>query len=219
MKKYLLILIVAIFCLPNVSSAQQYGTPGYYGEQIHPRQSALAEIWAAGKYGGALTSYDWGRPNLRKNHKKDGKISLDPVEYIKPIEEVVDGTTGTATLRWSDGSSYVGETYRTTLHGTGTMTYSDKGKYHGQWKYSHRDGIGTMVYPDGSKYCGTWERDLPNGNGTFQTPEGITFTVNFENGIPHGKGVIQDLDGRKYTARWVRGKLKAKSIKPLEEKK
>ena len=152
-----------------------------------------------------------------KTIKKDGKISLDPVEYIKPIEEVVDGTTGTATLRWSDGSSYVGETYRTTLHGTGTMTYSDKGKYHGQWKYSHRDGVGTMVYPDGSKYCGSWERDLPNGNGTFQTPEGIMYTVNFENGIPHGKGVIQDLDGRKYSARWVRGKLKEKSIKPLEE--
>ena len=75
-----------------------------------------------------------------------------------------------------------------------------------------------MVYPDKSKYVGSWERDLPNGNGTFQTPEGITFTVNFENGVPHGKGVIQDLDGRMYSARWVRGKLKEKSIKPLEEK-
>ena len=74
-----------------------------------------------------------------------------------------------------------------------------------------------MVYPDGSKYVGLWERDLPNGKGTFQTPEGITFTTTFENGLPHGKGVIQDLDGRKYTARWKDGKLKEKSIKPLEE--
>ena len=219
MKRYLLLLVIAIFCLPNNSFAQQYGTPGYYGEQIHQRQSALANIWAAGKYGGALTPYDWGRPNLRKNHKKDGKISLDPVEYIKPIEEVVDGTTGTATLRWADGSSYVGETYRTTLHGTGTMIYPDKGKYHGQWKYSHRDGIGTMEYADGSKYVGEWVRDLPNGSGTFINPEGIAFTGKFKDGIPHGKCVMQDLDGRKYAARWVRGVLKEKSIKPYKEKK
>ena len=219
MKRYLLLLVLAIYCLPNVSSAQNYGTPGYYGERIRSGESALASIWSAGKYGGALTPYDWGRPNLRKNHKKDGKISLDPVEYIKPIEEVVDGTTGTATLRWSDGSSYVGETYRTTLHGTGTMTYPDNGKYHGQWKYSHRDGIGTMEYADGSKYVGEWVRDLPNGSGTFINPEGIAFTGKFKDGIPHGKCVMQDIDGRKYTARWYHGKLREKSIKPLEEEK
>ena len=219
MKRYLLLLVLAIFCLPNNSFAQNYGTPGYYGERIRSGESALASIWSAGKYGGALTPYDWGRPNLRKNHKKDGKISLDPVEYIKPIEEVVDGTTGTATLRWSDGSSYVGETYRTTLHGTGTMTYPDNGKYHGQWKYSHRDGIGTMEYADGSKYVGEWVRDLPNGSGTFINPEGIAFTGKFKDGIPHGKCVMQDIDGRKYTARWYHGKLREKSIKPLEEKK
>ena len=201
MKRYLLLLVIAIFCLPNNSFAQQYGTPGYYGERINSRESTLASIWSAGKYGGALTPYDWGRPNLRKNHKKDGKISLDPVEYIKPIEEVVDGTTGTATLRWADGSSYVGKTYRTTLHGMGTMIYPDKGKYHGQWKYSHRDGIGTMEYADGSKYVGEWVRDLPNGSGTFINPEGIAFTGKFKDGIPHGKCVMQDIDGRKYTAR------------------
>ena len=219
MKRYLFLLVIAMFCLPNVSSAQNYGTPGYYGERIRSGESALASIWSAGKYGGALTPYDWGRPNLRKNHKKDGKISLDPVEYIKPIEEVVDGTTGTATLRWSDGSSYVGETYRTTLHGTGTMTYPDNGKYHGQWKYSHRDGIGTMEYADGSKYVGEWVRDLPNGSGTFINPEGIAFTGKFKDGIPHGKCVMQDIDGRKYTARWYHGKLREKSIKPLKEEK
>ena len=89
--------------------------------------------------------------------------------------------------------------------------------YRGQTYYGEIKGIGTMVYPDKSKYVGSWERDLPNGNGTFQTPEGITFTVNFENGVPHGKGVIQDLDGRMYSARWVRGKLKEKSIKPLKK--
>ncbi len=111
-------------------------------------------------------------------------------------EITIDEATGDATIKWADGAMYRGQTY-----------------------YGEIKGIGTMVYPDKSKYVGSWERDLPNGQGTFQTPEGITFTTTFENGVPHGKGVIQDLDGRLYSARWVRGVLKEKSIKPLEEKK
>ena len=113
----------------------------------------------------------------------------------KPSAEItVDEATGITTITWNDGAMYRGQTY-----------------------YGEIKGVGTMVYPDKSKYVGSWERDLPNGNGTFQTPEGVTFTVNFENGVPHGKGVIQDLDGRMYSARWVRGKLKEKSIKPLKK--
>lgn len=139
------------------------------------------------------------------------------VSYLRAAEVSTDEATGLSTLSWADGSSYVGEIYRTVFHGMGTMIYPDKGKYHGQWKYSYRDGIGTMEYADGSKYVGEWVRDLPNGSGTFINPEGIAFTGKFKDGIPHGKCVMQDLDGRKYTARWVRGVLKEKSIKPLEE--
>ena len=141
------------------------------------------------------------------------------VSYLRAAEVSTDEATGLTTLSWADGSSYVGEIYRTVFHGMGTMIYPDKGKYHGQWKYSHRDGIGTMEYADGSKYVGEWVRDLPNGSGTFINPEGIAFTGKFKDGIPHGKCVMQDLDGRKYAARWVRGVLKEKSIKPYKEKK
>ena len=205
MKKYLLILIVAIFCLPNIANAQ------FTSFSIGPTTTGEREMRDQNrrnnKFFGESKAYQFAK-------KKKPRINR---VYLLAIENTTDEATGLTTLRWNDGSSYVGEIYRTVFHGTGTMTYPDNGKYYGQWKYSYRDGVGTMVYPDGCKYCGSWERDLPNGNGTFQTPEGITFTVNFENGVPHGKGVIQDLDGRMYSARWVRGKLKEKSIKPLKE--
>ncbi len=212
MKRYLLLLVLAIFCLPNNSFAQNYGTPGYYGEQIRSGESALASIWAAGKYGGT-SDFSWSTNTL----KSAKKPRINRV-YLLAIENTTDEATGLTTLRWNDGSSYVGEIYRTVFHGTGTMTYPDNGKYHGQWKYSHRDGIGTMEYADGSKYVGEWVRDLPNGSGTFITPAGIAFTGKFKDGIPHGKCVMQDIDGRKYTARWYYGKLREKSIKPLAEK-
>lgn len=211
MKKILFLIVAAIFCLPSESFAQ-YSPVFINVDEGYQAAGSERRDWNL-----MATSSIWKRSNLRNNHKSGGRIHLNPVEYIKPIEEVIDETTGTATLRWADGSSYVGETYRTTLHGTGTMTYPDNGKYYGQWKYSHRDGIGTMVYPDGSKYIGSWVRDVPNGQGTFINPEGVAFSCNFKNGVPHGKCIMQDLDGRKYTARWVRGKLRKRSIKPLEE--
>ncbi len=50
-------------------------------------------------------------------------------------------------------------------------------------------------------------------------PDGLAYSANFVNGLPHGKGVVEDADGNKFSARWVYGKLKAKSLKPLEEEK
>ena len=183
MKKYLLILIVAIFCLPNIANAQftRFG--------IGPTTTGEREM------------RDQNRRNNKffgesKAYRSDYKNRYTMIYYRHAAESVTDETTGMTTITWNDGAAYQGQTY-----------------------YGEIKGVGTMVYPDKSKYVGSWERDLPNGKGTFQTPEGIMFTVNFESGLPHGKGVIQDLDGRMYSARWVRGKLKEKSIKHLEEEK
>ncbi len=201
MKKYVLILIVAIFCLPSEGFAQLTTWEREMLDQRRFNEKFFGD----------------GESKAYRSAKKK-KPRINRVRLLA-IENTTDEATGLTTLRWDDGSSYVGETYRTVFHGMGTMIYPDKGKYHGQWKYSHRDGIGTMEYADGSKYVGKWVRDLPNGEGTFINPEGIAFSGTFKNGVPHGKGIIQDLDGRKYSARWVRGVLKEKSIKPLKEKK
>ena len=207
MKKYLLILIVAIFCLPNESFAQLNSI--YMSDYVWNANATVGMPYVSVK----------DILKQQKQLEQQKTIKKDQVKKLKVVEESIDKATGISTIRWEDGSSYVGETYLTVFHGMGTMIYPDKGKYHGQWKYDHRDGIGTMEYADGSKYVGKWVRDLPNGEGTFINPEGIAFSGTFKNGVPHGKCVMQDLDGRKYTARWVRGKLKEKSIKPLKEKK
>ncbi len=186
MKRFLLLLVIAIFCLPI--QAKRPGDPA----NISPADHWTNQMLQSGTYM-PKHKYNTSKGTMAGRHI----ISVPIPKKTEPkhaIEVNIDEAMGMATIRWDDGSAYQGQTY-----------------------YGEIKGIGTMVYPDKSKYVGSWERDLPNGNGTFQTPEGITFTVNFENGIPHGKGVIQDLDGRLYSARWVRGVLKEKSIKPLEE--
>ncbi len=213
MKKYLLILIVAILCLPSESFAQNYGTPGYYGEQIRSGESALASIWAVGKYGGT-DGFNWN-----SKQKKPRKTTTPITKGDLVAEMTKDTETGLTTVRWNNGAVYVGEINYGEISGTGTMIYPDSSKYQGQWKNDRFHGVGTIEYADGSAYCGQWENGDPNGQGTFLTPEGVKYTAEFKDGKPRGKCIIQDKDGRLYSARWVRGVLKEKSIKPLKEKK
>ena len=187
MMKYLIATIV-LSCISINGFAQESG-PDWGRDPWHKLSNVTPE-----------STWNSMMPSLSDHFKKDfpskSKTATTPRKaLLYAVENTTDEVTGQTTVRWSDGSSFIGIT------NSGAML------------------VGTMTYADGSKYVGPWVRNMPNGKGTFQTPEGIMYTVNFENGVPHGKGVIQDLDDRKYTARWVRGKLKEKSIKPLEEKK
>ncbi len=178
-----MVLIVAILCLPNIAKAQ------FTSFGIRPTTTWEREAEMQRK----RTPDSFQHPKSYRNQME--RYKLPPkIFYMKPVETIKDETTGNTTIRWADGSSYVGQT------ADGKIC-----------------GIGTMIYPDGSRYCGSWKRELPNGEGTFITPEGIAFTGKFKDGVPHGKCIMQDVDGRKYSARWVRGVLKEKSIKPIEE--
>jgi hypothetical protein len=211
MKKYLLILIVAIFCLPSEGFAQMPSS----SETIDPSQGAMASTWFVGKYGGT-DGFNWNsKPKkIRKTKSPITKESL-------VAEMTTDPETGITTVRWNNGAVYVGEIYYAELNGKGTMTYVDGSKYIGNWSKDRRWGIGSMYYANGDVYHGEWMWNVPQGQGTFITAEGVAFTGKFEDGIPRGKCIIQDVDGRKYTARWGwgTGKLRKHSIRPLKEKK
>ena len=211
MKKYLLILIVAIFCLPSEGFAQMPSS----SETIDPSQGAMASTWFVGKYGGT-DGFNWNsKPKkIRKTKSPITKESL-------VAEMTTDPETGITTVRWNNGAVYVGEIYYAELNGKGTMTYVDGSKYIGNWSKDRRWGIGSMYYANGDVYHGEWMWNVPEGQGTFITAEGVAFTGKFEDGIPRGKCIIQDVDGRKYKARWGwgTGKLRKHSIRPLKEKK
>ena len=211
MKKYLLILIVAIFCLPSEGFAQMPSS----SETIDPSQGAMASTWFVGKYGGT-SGFDWNS-KPKKIRKTKSPITTESLV----AEMTTDPETGITTVRWNNGAVYVGEIYYAELNGKGTMTYVDGSKYIGNWSKDRRWGIGSMYYANGDVYHGEWMWDLPFGQGTFITAEGVAFTGKFEDGIPRGKCIIQDVDGRKYKARWGwgTGKLRKHSIRPLKEKK
>ena len=149
-------------------------------------------------------------------YRKTPKYPITKGDLV--AEMTKDTETGLTTVRWNNGAVYVGEINYGEISGTGTMIYPDSSKYQGQWKDDRFHGVGSMVCADGSKYTGEWHLGKPHGQGTFINAEGVAFTGKFKDGEPHGKCIIQDTDGQLYKARWYYGKLRKRSIKPLEEK-
>ena len=210
MKKILFLLVAAIFCLPiKADPPRNLHQFAIGAENINKRENRYMIDQAKG------TKYAYARGQVKYAAKHQ-----QPRTTIKhAIEVVIDEVTGITTVRWDDGSTYVGETYYGEIKGTGTMTFADGSKYQGQWKNDRFHGVGTFEYADGSAYCGQWENGDPYGYGTFINADGVKYTAKFDEGIPSGKCIIQDVDGCKYTGRWSSGILLKRSIKPYKEKK
>jgi hypothetical protein len=77
-----------------------------------------------------------------------------------------------------------------------TIKYKDGSKYVGQISNGKRNGTGTMYYTNGDKYSGKWKNDYYNGKGTYKFDEGITLKGTFnKNGLVNGKYMYYDDDG------------------------
>ena len=213
MKKYLLILIVAILCLPNEGFAQESG-PDWGRDPwtiiTHGTSTPLHIV----PHPKSLLSYNHNAYRREKRY-----IKVPCAISLRLAEVVADPETNVNTARWIDGSEYVGDIHKGVIKGKGTMKYSEGGKYVGDWAEGRRWGVGLMHYSNGDMYSGKWMWDLPHGKGTFITTDGFVMTGKFKSGVPHGKFIMQAPDGRKYSARWIDGELKEDSIKPLKEKK
>ncbi len=199
MKKYLFLLLAAIFCLPSIGFAQFYST--IFGKEAKRQRSISIPF----------------NFSERSNPAKKEKIKVPTINIHTAIELSIDEATGKTTARWEDGSTFDGYTYYGQINREGTITFADGSKYHGEWRFDRFHGVGTMEYADGSKYHGQWSFGKPDGQGTIIEPNGVKITLKFDEGVPRGKCIIQDVDGRLYTGRWSSGILREKSIKPLEE--
>ena len=203
MKRYLLLLVIAMFCLPNNSFAQFYST--IFGDDAK-RQRSIS------------IPFHFSEHRTEQKTKKF-KEPVPSINIHTAIELSIDKATGKTTARWEDGSVFVGFTYYGQINREGTITFADGSKYHGGWRSDRFHGVGTMEYADGGKYIGQWSWGKPHGQGTIIEPNGVKITAKVDEGRPRGKCIIQDVDGRLYTGRWSSGLLREKSIKPLEEEK
>jgi hypothetical protein len=79
--------------------------------------------------------------------------------------------SGQGTLRWADGTKYVGEFRDDLMNGQGTYT-SAEFNYVGGFSNSKFSGQGTYSWANGTKYVGEFRDNLMNGQGTMFAPDG-----------------------------------------------
>ncbi len=180
MKRYLILFIVAIFCLPSESFAQQYGRLPYdYSEHIYPRESALAKIWADGKYG----ETKWGRNNPARIFTQEGAKSI----HVTKI--TMDETTGLATAYWEDGAVYRGQVYLEEIRGIGTIVNPDGSQFSGEWKWNLPNGKGTFVDANGVAFTVNFIGGVPHGKGVIQDLDGLLYSARWVRGVLKEKSI------------------------------
>ena len=119
---------------------------------------------------------------------------------------------GFGTFDWADGTKYVGNWSKNTIHGYGEYHWPDLRSYKGEWKMNKLHGKGLYSWPDGRSYDGQYTDDKKQGWGTYIWPEqdgkpGKKYEGYWYNGKQHGTGVLTaQKDGEPQIGIWEKGK-------------
>jgi hypothetical protein len=131
---------------------------------------------------------------------------------------------GQGTMRYDNGTIYVGHWLNGEMNGQGTMRYANS-YYEGEWQNAQRHGNGRFVLADGEIQEGTWSQNnlihgrirRPDGSvyeghwlngsltqGRITYPNGTWYEGSFQNGVPHGHGIMH-ANGDTYDGEWFSG--------------
>ena len=169
MNRFLLLLVLAIFCLPNIANAQDLSL----NVQKEAKRQRLMMHKNSDGGRGAYSAYI-AAAKIRQQKIEQQEAYLN----AKPSAEItVDEATGITTITWGDGAMYRGQTYYGEIKGVGTMVYPDGSKYCGQWERDLPNGYGTMLYPDGLAYSANFVNGLPHGKGVVEDADGNKFSA------------------------------------------
>ncbi|KAF0689517.1 Aste57867_19020 [Aphanomyces stellatus] len=135
-----------------------------------------------------------------------------------PADVVYDGSeenglrSGSGTLMFANGDSYVGEFLRGFRHGRGTYTYLKGARvYEGEWRRSLRHGHGKEVWRHGERivwsYDGAYVDDKKHGVGVERKATQGTYSGTFVNDVKEGSGVMTWPNGDTYDGQWQDGRM------------
>ena len=106
------------------------------------------------------------------------------------------------TIRFDDGSWYLGEIADSLFNGHGKMVYADSTVYEGEWKDGLWDGKGKVLFPDGDSYEGEFKEHKFSGYGTYLYADSASYEGYWERGRFNGAGTMNYTDGSTYTGEW-----------------
>ncbi|KAL6469436.1 hypothetical protein MHYP_G00229600 [Metynnis hypsauchen] len=111
---------------------------------------------------------------------------------------------GAGEQRWTDGSTYRGESVDGLKQGGGVFTWASGEAYEGSFYKDYRHGSGTYSWPDGSRFTGKFYLNRKEGYGVHVFPDGTTFEGLYHADERFGPGVVTYGDGRQDVGIWYR---------------
>ena len=88
--------------------------------------------------------------------------------------------------------------------GFGTMKYADGSVYVGNWSQGKRCGVGALTL-DVGEYTGTWFDDTMHGYGKLLQNDGTSYIGEVKYGTMDGKGKLTQKDGSYFDGYWRQG--------------
>ena len=119
------------------------------------------------------------------------------------------------TLKYDDGSTYIGEVRNGKPNGKGFITGRPGSKwagrsYDGDWVDGKIHGFGVYKNLSGDIYAGQWKFDKAHGKGFMKWASGSSYDGDWVDNKRHGFGVSKD--GAIYAGQWKFGKRHGKGF-------
>ena len=194
---------------PPPSPARQLSTRSKRSRKDGTRKIRTFTFSDGKKYKGHLSHGEphgegrmkWANGEVYVGHWKKGKRhGHGKMRYEDPnfiyIGEWLDDAIHRGTMKYPDGSKYVGYFKNDAMYGLGTMTWPKGTTYTGEWRNNERNGPGTLRVIENrvyiKEYLGNWEHDKKNGWGTMNWPDGDSYTGEWRNNDRHGLGKMTE---------------------------
>eukprot|EP01080_Neovahlkampfia_damariscottae_P007125 gene7125-11288_t len=146
--------------------------------------------------------------------KKLDTFTVEIDNICENLQNILDlSKTPIIIEKYSNGSSYFGESDGQNRDGLGRYVYSSGAIYTGEWDQGLRKGIGRCTFLSGNSYDGFWERGMRNGLGSFY----YSRNHDFYNGFFHdddrdGFGIYWFSNSTIYFGDWENNRRKGKGI-------
>ena len=136
-----------------------------------------------------------------------GRPVLTEIHYNQRGFLGVYRTTGTATIYFRNGDTFVGDVVGVISHGHGELTWYDGTTFIGDFYDGMRHGQGKQTWPDGWIYDGEFFNGRRHGQGELTWPDDRMYIGDFNNGRRHGRGILWNSDRtKKYVGEWIEGR-------------
>jgi hypothetical protein len=122
----------------------------------------------------------------------------DGTQYIGTLRN--GKPDGRGYLRYADGTQYEGDVRMGELTGTAEMLYPNGDDYKGGFKNGSRDGVGVMTWVLGGRYEGGWKDDEPRGPGKIVYAGGTGREIAVQDGRDPARQPSAT-SGKKYTVK------------------